>query len=137
VSHRYLPHTADIRVEIRAPSLEHLLAESVAVVRELVGGDSGVIEREGRPVTIDASEPAGLLLRLVRQLLDWFNAGGFIPARLDAHSLSPGRLVATIHGEVADPSRHSPQPEVKALTRHEFDVREFPDGWRAELLFDV
>ena len=85
--HHYLPHTADIRVEIRASTLDELLAEAVAVVRELVGGDSPVAEQEARPVTIDAGEAAGLMQRLVRELLDGYNTHGFIPARLEVGSL--------------------------------------------------
>ena len=124
-------------MEILASTLEELLAESVAVVRELVGGDSPVADREGRRLTIDAPEATALVRQLVRQLLDWYGTEGFIPGRLAVGSLDRFRLVGAIRGEIAHPSRHPPQPEVKALTRHDFDVRKTSAGWRAEMLFDV
>jgi SHS2 domain-containing protein len=42
-----------------------------------------------------------------------------------------------VHGETADLDRHPQQPEVKALTWHDFQVRPVKNGWRADLVFDV
>ncbi|MBI4499561.1 MAG: archease [Gemmatimonadetes bacterium] len=137
VTYRYLPHTADVRIEIEASSLEELLADSVAVVRELVVGASQVQDRRTIQVSLTATDVGDLVWKLIRMVLDQFNTEAFVPARLEIAAVTPVRLRGTLHGEPADAARHAAQPEVKALTRHDFLVEQTPPGWRAELLFDV
>jgi SHS2 domain-containing protein len=42
MTYRYLPHTADIKVAIEAPTLEALFGDAVTVVRHLLVGRSPV-----------------------------------------------------------------------------------------------
>ena len=135
--HRFLPHTADVKVEIEAATLDGVLVESVAVVRELVAGESPVEELRSIPVSIRQPDSAELVRAFVRLLLDLFNTEAFISRRLEIQHRANGSLTGWLHGERCDESRHAAQPEVKALTRHEFAVHETPGSCRVELLFDV
>jgi SHS2 domain-containing protein len=69
--------------------------------------------------------------------LDRFNVDAIIPARLEVSSLTERGFQGVLWGERADPAQHAPQPEIKALTRHNLTVEPTAKGWRAELLFDV
>jgi SHS2 domain-containing protein len=141
MTHRFLAHTADIRVGIDAPSLRRLVEELVDVLRVLTAGDRAVQLRAAREIAIQAPDPPELLLALARQALDAFQLDGFVPARVELDTLteSPGSLAlrGRLLGEPFDPARHETQPEIKALTRHGLIAEQGPDGWRAELLFDV
>ena len=137
MTYRFLPHTADIRVAFRAADLAGLLQDAVDVSRTLFVGESAVEDRERRRVAIDASDAEELLLAFLRELLFAYETTGFLPLALVVRSLSPSRLRGELGGEPLDPARHEPEPEVKAVTRHEFSVRETARGWEAEVLFDM
>ena len=141
MTHRFLAHTADIRVGIDAPSLRRVVEELVDVLRVLTAGDRTVQPRVAREIAIQAPDPPELLLALARQALDAFQLDGFVPARVELDTITepPGSLTlrGRLVGEPFDPARHETQPEIKALTRHGLLAERGPNGWRAELLFDV
>lgn len=141
MTHRFLAHTADIRVEIDAATFRALLEELVNVLRQLTAGDRRVEPRRAREVVLQAPDAAELLLEFSRETLDAFQLDGFVPARVEIDTLTqpPGPLAlrGRLLGEPFDPARHETQPEIKALTRHRLLVEPTAGGWRAELLFDV
>ena len=141
MTYRFVPHTADIRASIEAPSLRRLLEELVQVLRELTVGDREVRPRTGRVIAVQAPDPPELLLALSREVLDAFQLDGFVPSRLEIDALTEPpdtpSLKGRVMGEPFDPARHETQPEIKALTRHGLLAEPTPDGWRAQLLFDV
>lgn len=141
MTYRFVPHTADIRVSIEAPTFRGLLEDLVQVLRELVAGDRPVQPRAGRVIAVQAPDPPELLLALSREILDAFQLNGFVPARLEIDTLvqppQPPSVRGRVVGEPFDPARHETQPEIKAVTRHGLLAEPTPHGWRAELLFDV
>jgi protein archease len=137
VTHRYLPHTADIRVEIEGPTLDALFEDAADVLRELLAGSEPVVEREERRWTATGSDPGELLLSLLQELLYQHATDGFLPARVTVERLGATSATGHVFGEAFDPNRHEPQPEVKAVTRHGLIVEPGPVGWRAEIVFDV
>jgi SHS2 domain-containing protein len=137
VSYRFLPHTADLIVEIKGANLADVFHDATAVVRDLIVGDGSVEATESHSVILEAQSPDELLIRFVRELLTWFQLDTFVPAQLEIEQLVPSRMVATIRGELFDDSRHEPQPEVKAATRHNLSVEETDTGWRAVMVLDL
>lgn len=136
-----MPHTADIRASIEAPTFRGLLEDLVQVLRELTAGDRPVQPRTGRLISLQAPDPPELLLALSREILDAFQLDGFVPARLEIDLLTQPpdapSMRGRVMGEPFDPARHETQPEVKAVTRHGLAAEPTPQGWHAELLFDV
>ncbi len=137
VTHRFLPHTADIRVAFEAESLDALLAEGLVVLRGLVAGESVVEPRERRAIAVSATDPADLFLAFLRELLYLYATDGFLPAEYEFASVTETSARGTLLGETFDAERHEQQPEVKAVTRHGLVVDRVGDGWRAEVVFDV
>jgi SHS2 domain-containing protein len=130
-----LPHTADLRLAVHAASLDALYPAAAAAVRSVLVGESPVAAAEERRLELDAAggplEPAERFFRFVRELLYLYDCEGFLPARVAAGS--PVRVL----GERFDPRRHTAERQVKALTRHGFDLRREGAGYTAELLFDI
>ncbi len=141
MTYRYLPHTADLRVALEAPTFAALLSDVVAVLRELTAGDRPVAERVARELAIEADGPAGLLFGFTREVLGAFQLDRLVPSRAEIKTLrlppEGSALRATLHGEPFDAARHEAQPEIKAVTRHGLVVDGTSGTWRAELLFDV
>lgn len=137
MTHRFLPHTADICVELEAGSLEGLFHEATTVVRGLLAGATDVGCAVERDVSVASSGADELLHHYVRELLTIFQVDTFVPAQLEVHHLTPTELKGTVAGEAFDERRHEPQPEVKAVTRHELRVEPVESGWRGMLVFDM
>lgn len=137
MTHRYLPHTADIRVEIEGATIKALFEEAAEILRELVAGSGPVAAREERRWAANGPDRGELLLSLLQELLYAHASDGFLPARLTVERLDATSAEGIVVGEVFDPSRHEQQPEVKAITRHGLIVEPGPAGWRAEIVFDV
>ena len=137
MTYRFLPHTADVLVELEAPSLDELFLETTNVACYLLAGDSPVAGTEPQPISVTAPDAAELLHRYMRELLIRFQVDTFIPARLEIEHLDATKMVAVVWGERFDARRHEAQPEVKAVTRHEFAVAETESGWRAVMVLDM
>jgi len=141
MTYRWLPHTADVRAHIAAPTLSGVLQDATAVVRELLVGESAVLPGETRTVAAAGSDEAELLLAFLRALFEQYHLDQFVPAVAElaepAMGASGPAVSGTIYGERFDASRHEPQPEVKAVTRHGLVVKREQDAWTADVLFDV
>lgn len=139
---RFLPHTADILVELEAPDAEGIFHEATSVIRTLVAGESQAAARIARTVNLGGNDLAELLFQYLRELLYLFSTETFVPARLEIDRLDfsrqgPATVAGTVSGEPFDPQRHQTQPEVKAVTRHGLEVTATEEGFRARILFDV
>jgi SHS2 domain-containing protein len=135
--YRYLPHTADIKVEFQAVDLAQLFGDACQLVRELVAGDGEVRTTVEHRLELGAPDAGELLFRYLREALYLFAIDRFIPAQLTVRQATPTSLIGALRGEPFDPARHETQPEVKAVTRHELSVTETPGGWRAVVVFDL
>lgn len=47
------------------------------------------------------------------------------------------RLTGTLAGEPIDPSRHDLRDDIKAITKHRYDVRQSGEGWMATVVMDI
>ncbi len=137
MTYQFLPHTADIRVAIEAPTLGALYADAADVMRELLAGHGTVEAREQRPLHVTGTEHGEMLLNFLRELLHQFETDGFVPARVQIQEVGAAGVTAEVHGELFEPARHEVQPEVKAVTRHGLVVRQTDAGWHVEIVFDV
>lgn len=128
---RWLEHTAELELEIEAPSQEAVFGEALAAFAELVGNGSG--SSTTRELEVEADEPALLLAEWLSELVYLADAEQFVPERIAALELGKHRLRATIEGHVGEP-----RPLVKAVTLHRLEFQ--PDdtvGWRARVVLDV
>ncbi len=135
--HRFLPHTADTIVEIEGLSVHAVFQEATTVARLLFAGDTPVRCKEGRNISLDATGHAELLYCYLRELVVWFQIDAFLPASLETVELSETQLVGVVHGEPYVRHLHEPQPEVKAVTRHQLSFDQTKSGWRAVVVLDV
>jgi SHS2 domain-containing protein len=126
--YRFLPHTADIAVELRAQSERGLYEAGVAALRELLVGQSPVAQTTERPVALRGQDPTERLIHFLGDLIYAYDTERFVPAEL-----SP----TGVYGEPFDPARHDAQREVKAVTHHGARVERDAAGYRATLIFDV
>jgi len=131
-----MDHTADVGIRAQGDTLAELLVACAEGMFSILveGGESR--EEMAVEIAIEADDAEGLVHAWLRELLFRFSAEGLFFRRFEIEA-SETRLRALCHGERFDPDRHHGGTEIKAVTYHAFRVEHGPDGWTAEVLFDV
>jgi protein archease len=134
--YRFLPHTADLRIEVRGKDLPELYASCVETLFSLLTDRRRVREAGSRALTIEGASSEDRLFFLLRKALLLFDVDRFLVRR--AHGRIQGNHVTvSVLGEPLDFSRHSLEREIKAVTRHAMRVEEQPVGFVAHFVVDV
>ena len=128
MTYRWLEHTAELQLELRADDEEGVFAEGVAAFAELLGDGSG--QDVTHELAMQAGERSGRLVELLEELVFLADTSGFIPRRLAQIDLVAGH--ATIDGYRGDPP-----PLVKAVTYHDLEFRRDDGSWFARVVLDV
>ena len=134
--HRFVEHTAELQLELDAPTAAGVFAEAFAALRELLGADGA--PGGGEPVDVRVEVAAGDAPAL---LADWLGELVFVAERdalvlgelrdLDV-DLSALRAAGTVRGR-----RGAPPPLVKAVTYHELRLERAGGRWHGRVVLDV
>jgi SHS2 domain-containing protein len=128
---RWVEHTAELELEIEAPSKEAVFGEALAAFAELLGDGGG--SPAMRKLKLEADDLAMLLVDWLQELIYLAETKGFVPARIASLELDESSLSATVEGHGG-----APRPLVKAVTLHRLELRpEDGAGWRARVVLDV
>jgi SHS2 domain-containing protein len=128
---RWVEHTAELELEIEAPSQRAVFDEALKAFADLVrDGEGRPLERE---LEVEADEPALLLVEWLSELVYLSEAEQFVPERVASLELGERTVRATIQGR-----RGRPRQLVKGVTLHRLELRRDGEtGWRARVVLDV
>src|SRR2546425_2121613 len=134
---RFQEHTADIGVEVEAPSLEECFARAAAGLFSSFAEEAAAAgEERAITVSLSATSLEELLVLWLEELLYRADAEhlAFTAFKVDAvDDLSlGGQVVARVTS-----SQEMAEPPVKGVTRHDLWVRQEGDTWRAHVILDV
>jgi len=135
--YRWVDHTAEMQLEIEAPSEEEVFADAARALGELLGAEEA--RATGAP---EAQREVGCLAGdRATQLADWLGElvylaelDEFVPERVERIELAPDGVTADVHGRIA-----APPHLVKAVTYHDlaFEQHDAGEGWFARVVLDV
>ena len=128
-------HTADVRVECRAPTFPALLetaADAFYAVAFCRRRDGGNAIRRAR---FEATSAEEMLVRWLQELIFLADVDGFVMTHADFEAASPNKVCAVLSGYIAPPADR--ETEVKAATYHGMAVRRDNDDLVAEIVFDL
>jgi SHS2 domain-containing protein len=143
----FLDHTADVGMEVTAPSLEALFHRAALGMLALLRGHDDAPERDAgrgpgvtapapddtRTLALDAEDGAALLAAWLKELLFFHETRHADYADATFRRLTAERLEARVR---TAPAAHAVR-EIKGVTYHELAVEETADGWKARVIFDV
>ncbi len=134
--YRWIDHTAELELEVRAASEADVLDEAFTAMGELLAESEGEGAGYGpavkRRVVIQAGTRPVLLAEWLSELAFLAETEGLVPQRIAELALGTERLEATVEGRLAEP-RHL----VKAVTYHRLALEERDGGWHATVVLDV
>jgi SHS2 domain-containing protein len=129
--HRWVEHTAELELELEAPTQEALFADALRAFGELVARD-GAGDAVTHDVRVTAADPAALLVEWLDELVFLAETQDFVPERVTALELRDGELRATVEGRRGEPAHL-----VKSVTYHGLELGRGESGWRARVVLDV
>jgi SHS2 domain-containing protein len=131
--YEFLPHTADVRIHVTAHSQEELFTEALRALCAFVNA-SGEGERRERAVEVAAGNATDLLVDFLNEALWRLHAYREVYDAVDFQRCTLTDLSATLHGRAFQAMAE----DVKAVTYHEADVQQTPEGrWTTVLVLDV
>jgi SHS2 domain-containing protein len=78
-----------------------------------------------------------LLYDWLAEILAMADAEQLVFRRVEAVKVAGGKASGAVYGEKFDKSRHHAGTYIKAVTYHQLQVEQTPDGWRAQVFLDV
>jgi SHS2 domain-containing protein len=146
--YRWVEHTSELELELKAASERELLSESLEALRELLDPEPDAeaaldpadnplepdaeAQLERRSVRVSAPDRPALLAAWLEELLFLAESSGFISLRVKQLSLEDQQLTATVAGRLG-----RPRPLVKAVTYHRLEFEPAEHGYRGRVVFDV
>lgn len=132
--HAQIDHTADLALELWAPSEPELLAEAARAVVEIMTEGREVGAVSAREVEIDAVDGEDRLVQWVNEIIYLAVTEGFVVAecQIDLHDSA---LRATLRGQ--PDAGDWIAGELKSATYHDLALEQRESGWRARLVIDV
>jgi SHS2 domain-containing protein len=131
-----MDHTAELELEIEAPTEEAVFADALTALAELLASaeetEYGDQPGARRAVSVAAEDRPALLAAWMEELVFLAETEGFEPAAIDALELGPCSAEASVTGRMG-----RPRPLVKAVTYHRLSFGAADDGYRATVVLDV
>ncbi len=130
-------HTADVGLFVQAANVNALFAEAGRGLLSILVDDPQEVRPE-RELTIEVpgTQLDYLLFDWLSELLFRFESERLLLAEFDV-SIGENGLSAKARGEVFEEGRHHLAHEVKAVTYHQLEVKQTPDGWQARFILDI
>jgi len=135
MSFKELPHTADIKIQARAPTLEALFSEACnALMETIYGKDRGAKDTIG--IDVAAGDTESLLADFLSEVLFRSEVDGMVFSGAEVR-IAGTRLHAVMSGEPFDSKRHAVGTEVKGISYSGLAITHDTNGYMLEILFDV
>jgi SHS2 domain-containing protein len=131
VPYRWVEHTGELELELRAETEVGVFEEALAAMEELLSDDESA-EPVQTDVSLEAPDRPALLADWVAELAFLAEIQGLVPQRADSLELQGKALSARVLGH-----RGAPPNLVKGVTYHRLEFGRDGAGWLARLVLDV
>ena len=130
-------HTADLGIEVQAPTPSRLFACAALAVLAQVAACADAVEDVTREVRADGEDAADLLVNWLNGALLEAELAGAIWTRVEIDALDGRALVARLAGPRRDRRRMTFLREVKAVSHHGLELDMKPGRCRCRFVVDL
>ena len=133
MSFEELEHTADIRLRVKAESLESLFSEAALMVVMYGSAGPGPMHRS---IEVQAPDPESLIHAFLSEVLYISEVEEMVVSGAEIR-LYEGRLEGELTGEPFSPAKHRSGMEVKGISLSGLSVSRDNHTYILEVIFDV
>ena len=138
--HQFLDHTADVLFVARGNTLPELFEQCALAVEETMVNIQKVKPLKREKILAESEKIDNLLFDFLDELLFFKDYKQLLYSKFEIDIKEQGgkyTLVCHAFGDKLDVARHEPKVDVKAITRHLFEVKNDDRGWKAQVLIDI
>ncbi len=132
---RFLEHTADVRIECRAPALAPLLEIAARALYAVALRDPQDRTDTERTVGLRAGSREELLVNWLNELVFLLDTEGFVASTMAFDRVTSRSVNAHLRGYTGGPEDR--ETEVKAATYHDIEITKFEEGLVARFVLDL
>ncbi len=132
--------TGDAAFEAEGKTPEDLFASAGKALEEIQVDTGRLDPRKRRTIALESSTLENLLFDFLNELVFYKDSESlaFINFDLKIRETPKGyHLKGVVAGEEINPAEHNLRTDVKAVTKHKFEVAKTPAGYRATVVLDV
>jgi protein archease len=135
MSFEELEHTADIRIRVKASSIEDLFSEAARALMTVMYGSigPGTIRRH---IELDALDTVSLLQGFLSELIFISEVEELVISGTELH-IAGTHLSADLSGEPFSRDTHTGGREVKGISYSDLTIAHEHDSYILEVIFDV
>ncbi|MDD5143967.1 archease [Methanoregula sp.] len=135
MSFEEISHTADVKIQVSASTLEALFSDAFDALMQVMYGKN---RRGGtrREFTLHADNNETLLVDFLSEVLFISDVDGLVFSRAGI-TINREELTAVLDGEAFDPSRHAGGTEVKGISYSGLSITHDTNGYMLDVLLDV
>jgi SHS2 domain-containing protein len=135
MSFKELEHTADVRVRVRAASLEELFSEAARALMVIMYGtvEEGPLRRN---VEVSADDSETLMHTFLSEVLFLSEVEGMVISGAEV-KITGNSLSGVLHGEPFLPEKHLSGMEVKGISLSGLSISQEHGSYTLEVIFDV
>lgn len=132
--------TADAAFRATGKTPEELFVSAAQALEEFQVRTENLELRTEKNIKLESKSLDGLLFDFLNELIFLKDAESLVFAdytlMIKEHA-DKYTLEGTIKGEKIDPKRHELRVDVKAVTKHRFEVKEIEEGYEATVVVDI
>lgn len=132
-----IEHTADIGIRAFGASETEVFENAAVGMFSLISDLEKIREDNDFNIEIEAEDRETLLVEWLNELIYLYDSQELLLKSFRITSLKETALRGIAYGEHIDPSRHDLNADIRAATYHMLKIKKDPDGWIAEIIFDV
>ena len=141
MSYNILDHTADVKIEVFARTLEEAFEVAGQALVETMTELSKVEVKEKRSISVIGEDLYALLYEWLEALIVLFDAEGLIFSHFTVYKIeqrtNEWHLTGEVRGEAFDIDRHPQGTEVKAITYAEMEIQKEESHIRLQFVLDI
>lgn len=139
--YRFLDHTADIAIHLKASNIEDLFATAWKAWRRIVFEKQPLIVCEQRSFKLEADTIEELLVESLKEINYFYLAKGLIFLSCDELDIKNNCnnyiLHARLNFDSFDAEKHKPAAEIKAVTYHRLNIKNLDNQLQTDIVFDI
>ncbi len=135
--YKFIPHTADIGVQISSSSLTGLYENSAKALFDIIAGLCNISRKIKKHIVLTAPNKEELLIRWLNELLYFFSVHYMVFSDFKITFLDDKNIKATVFGEVYKDRGYAIKREIKAATYHGLNLEKIGNRYKTTIIFDV
>jgi SHS2 domain-containing protein len=135
MSYEEIPHTADVKIRVRADTLNDLFSDAFDALMQVMYGT----DRKGgsqKVIDLSSGDMESLMRDFLSEVLFVSEVDGIVFSGAEIH-INGLDLNARMDGEPFDRIRHSSGTEVKGISYSGLAITHDANGYMLDILFDV